>query len=97
MNELEKIFSDLIIGIDELNEQSVEDAKVKDLKNNSIDENEKEDILNQRQIENNIKDIDQKYPKDIKRRYHYTIADKLEAIEFIKKGNSIHKKTENMQ
>ena len=69
MNELENIFSELIIGLDELNDQSIEDAKVKDLKNNSIDENKKEDILNEREVENNIKDINQNYPKEINLRW----------------------------
>ena len=94
LNELEKLFSGLITGIDELNVKAEEEAKVKDLKNNSIEEKEKEDILNQTEVENNIKDINQKYPKGIKRRHHYTIDDKLEAIEYFKKGNSIHKTAE---
>ena len=90
---MENLFSELIIGLDELNDHTVEDAKVKDLQNN-IDKKEKEDILNQREVEDNIKDINQNYSKDIKRRHHYTIEDKLDAIEFFKKGNSIHKTTE---
>ena len=54
LNELEKLFSGLITGIDELNIKAEEEAKVKNLKNNSIEEKEKEDILNQIEVENNI-------------------------------------------
>ena len=68
LNEMENLFSELIIGL-------VEDAIVKDLQNN-IDEKEKDNILTQREVEDNIKDLNQNYLKGIKRKHHYTIEDK---------------------
>ena len=73
LNEMENLFSELIIELDQINDKIVEDAKIKDLQNN-IDEKEIKDILNQREVEDNIKDIKQNYSKDINRRHHYTIA-----------------------
>ena len=89
----QKIFSNLIIGLNEIDKIENNDEKDIEPKINH-DENKEKDIINIKEVVNNVKDIKEGYPKNINRRYHYTISNKLEAIEFLNNGNSIHKAAE---
>ena len=51
-------------------------------------------MIKRKRSSDNIKDINQGYPLAINRRHHNTISEKLEAIEYLKKGNCIHKTAE---
>lgn len=89
LSEIENLFSNLIIWLNEKEEIEINDEKDIEPKINLDDNNEKE-----KEVINNIKEIKEDYPKNINGRYHYTISDKLEAIEFLENGNSIHKTVE---
>ena len=90
LNQLENLFSNLIIDLEQIQE-------IKSENNNELKiekEKEREDIIAEKEVENNIKDINENYPSKINRRHHFAITDKLDAIEYLKKGNSIHKTAE---
>ena len=44
---------------------------------------ERQDLINKREVEDNIKDINEYYSSNAKRRHHFTISEKLETINYI--------------
>lgn len=88
LNQLENLFSNLIIELEEINDIKIEN-KVEIEKGQEL-EKERQDIINEREVEDNIKNINDQYSSNVKRRHHFTISEKLEAINYLKKGNSIH-------
>ena len=95
LNEIENLFSNLIIGLNEIDEIGNNDEKDIERKINH-DDNQDKDIINIKEVVNNVKDIKEGYPKNINRRYHYTISNKLEEIELLNNGNSIHRTAEKL-
>ena len=65
--------------MDEIRDIALEDIKDKEININK-DEEETKDLLKEREVEDNIKDINQGYLQAINRRHHNTISEKLEAI-----------------
>lgn len=76
--------------MDEIRDIEIENIEDKEINVNK-DEEEFKDLLKEREVQDNIKDIKQGYPQAINRRHHNTISEKWETLEYLKKGNSIHK------
>ena len=92
LNQLENEFSNLIIELEEIKDIKIEN-KAESEKGKEL-EKERQDLINEREVEDNIKDINEYYSSNAKRRHHFTISEKLEAINYLKKGNSIHNTAE---
>ena len=90
LNQFENLLSNLIIDLEQIEEIKFENEN--ELKNEK--EKNREDIIAEKEVENNIKDINENYLSKINRRHHFTITEKLDAIDYLKKGNSIHKTAE---